>query len=188
LKSGKLIVFSAPSGSGKTTLVHHLLDQKLPLQFSVSATSRPPRGKEVEGKDYYFITPAEFQAQIKKDAFIEYEEVYKDTYYGTLKSEVARIWSQECHVVFDIDVQGGLAIKKQYPKQTLAIFVQPPSIAELEKRLRQRKTETEEALKQRLEKAAYELSFAPQFDRMVVNDELERAKKEILALVKDFIG
>ncbi len=188
MKSGKLIVFSAPSGSGKTTLVQHLLLQQLPLRFSISATSRAPRVHEADGKDYYFIDLDSFNSKIKEGAFIEFEEVYKNTFYGTLKSELERIWAAGFHVVFDIDVKGGLAIKKQFPDQTLAIFVQPPSLEILESRLRQRQTESESALKQRIEKAAYELSFAPEFDYVLVNNDLDLAKQEVLELVKDFIA
>ena len=136
MNSGKLIVFSAPSGSGKTTLVRHLLEQDLPLGFSISATSREPRGKEQNGIDYYFLSSTQFQEKIQKKAFLEYEEVYQDTFYGTLNSELDRLWSSGKQVLFDIDVVGGVTIKKKYPKETLAIFVQPPSISELESRLR----------------------------------------------------
>jgi len=158
-KEGKLIVFSAPSGSGKTTIVHHLLRQtKLNLDFSISATSRPLRGKEIDGKDYYFISAEAFKNHIDKNDFIEWEEVYTDNFYGTLKKEVERIWKLGKHVIFDIDVVGGLNIKKQFPEQTLSVFVQPPSIEEMERRLRNRKTDTEEKIKERVAKAAKELN------------------------------
>ncbi len=186
--SGKLIVFSAPSGSGKTTIVHHLLKQKeLNLDFSISATSRAKRGKEVHGKDYYFISAEAFHKHIKNGDFIEWEEVYTNNLYGTLKEEVNRIWSEGKHVIFDIDVIGGLNIKNQFPEKTLAIFVQPPSIEEMERRLRSRKTDSEEKIKERVAKAAKELKFAQDFDVILVNDNLETAKNEAYSLVKNFI-
>jgi guanylate kinase len=185
---GKLIVFSAPSGSGKTTIVRHLLQMpELELDFSISATSRSSRGIEIHGKDYYFISAEEFQKHIKNDAFIEYEEVYTNNYYGTLKEEVERIWKQGKHVIFDIDVVGGLNIKKKFPEQTLAIFVQPPSIEEMEKRLRGRKTDSEEKIQERVAKAEKELKYAKDFDVILVNDNLEEAKEKAYKLVKNFI-
>ncbi|SFS49339.1 guanylate kinase [Lutibacter maritimus] len=185
---GKLIVFSAPSGSGKTTIVRHLLQMpELELDFSISATSRGSRGIEIHGKDYYFISAEEFQKHIKNDAFIEYEEVYTNNYYGTLKEEVERIWKQGKHVIFDIDVVGGLNIKKKFPEQTLAIFVQPPSIEEMEKRLRGRKTDSEEKIQERVAKAEKELKYAKDFDVILVNDNLEEAKEKAYKLVKNFI-
>ena len=187
MESGKLLVFSAPSGSGKTTLVHHLLAQGLPLEFSISATSRPPRAHEVDGKDYYFLSPTVFQEKIKVHAFVEYEEVYEGLFYGTLKSELERIWTNGKHGIFDIDVHGGLNIKKHYPQQTLTLFIQPPSIAALEERLQQRSTETPESLHQRVAKAAEELAFADQFDVVIVNDNLEDAKKEVFERVSTFL-
>lgn len=187
-KQGKLIVFSAPSGSGKTTLVKHLLThQELPLAFSISATSRLPRKGETDHKDYHFLSPKKFQEAINEDHFIEYEEVYKGTFYGTLKSELARIWKSGKHVLFDIDVKGGLNIKKQYPERTLAVFVQPPNLKVLKKRLRHRATETEDKIQQRLEKSAAEMTYAGQFDLLLVNDDLATAKKQVVQLVKDFI-
>lgn len=187
-KSGKLFVFSAPSGSGKTTIVHHLLNQEeLNLDFSISATSRPQRGKEIDGKDYHFISPQQFEVFIKNVAFVEWEEVYQDNFYGTLKSEIERIWQQGKHVIFDIDVVGGLRIKKKFPNKTLAIFVQPPSIEEMEKRLRNRNTDTEEKIQERVTKAERELKFAKDFDVVLINDNLETAKKEAFKLVSDFI-
>ena len=185
---GKLIVFSAPSGSGKTTIVRHLLGMDLGLDFSISATSRAPRGNEVDGKDYHFISPEQFEKHIANNDFIEYEEVYKDNYYGTLKSEVERIWKQGKHVVFDIDVIGGLNIKKKFPEQTLAIFVQPPSIEEMERRLRDRKTDSEEKIQERVAKASKEMKYAKDFDVILINDNLENAKKDAEVLVKKFIG
>lgn len=187
MKTGKLIVFSAPSGSGKTTLVHHLLSQQLPLGFSISATSRAPRGKEQNGIDYHFLTPDQFQAKIKADAFLEYEEVYANLFYGTLQAEVDRLWKEGKHILFDIDVKGGLTIKHKYPQNTLAVFVQPPSVAVLENRLRSRATDSEETIQKRLAKAALEMEFAPKFDHILINDDLETAKKEALQIVVDFI-
>lgn len=187
-KNGKLIVFSAPSGSGKTTIVHHLLTfPELKLDFSISATSRPSRGKEVNGKDYYFISADQFKKHIDNNDFIEWEEVYHNNFYGTLKSEINRIWNNGKNVIFDIDVKGGLNIKKQYSEQTLAIFVQPPSIEEMEIRLRNRQTDTEEKIIERVAKAAKEIVFAKDFDVILLNDDLETAKKKAYNLVDDFI-
>lgn len=188
VNSGKLIVFSAPSGSGKTTLVRYLLQQaELDLDFSISATSRQARGEETHGKDYYFLTADDFKNHVNRDEFLEYEEVYKDNFYGTLKSELYRIWQQGKHVIFDIDVIGGLNIKRQFPEQTLAIFVKPPSKEILEQRLRSRQTETEEKIQMRLAKAEQELSKATLFDVVIENDDLEIAKKEVYQLVSAFI-
>lgn len=177
--SGKLVVFSAPSGSGKTTLVHHLLQQGLPIGFSISATSRPPRGKEKDGVDYFFMSENSFREKIAEDAFLEYEEVYEGTFYGTLRSEVDRLWKTGKTVLFDIDVVGGLNVKRQYPDQCLALFIQPPSLSELEKRLRRRGTDNEKKIKERLTKATKELDLANQFDKVIVNDDLETAKEEV---------
>jgi guanylate kinase len=185
---GKLIIFSAPSGSGKTTLVRHLLAQdELNLAFSVSATSRAPRGDEQEGVHYYYKTAEEFKQHIKKEDFIEWEEVYRDHFYGTLKSEVERLWAQGKHVIFDIDVAGGLRIKKKFPERTLAVFVKPPSVDELKRRLKERSTEPEEKINMRIAKASVELATAPQFDLILRNDDLETAKKEAVALVRQFL-
>lgn len=184
---GKLFVFSAPSGSGKTTLVKHLLAQGTSFGFSISATSRKPRGAEKNGVDYHFISLKDFKEKIKHNDFIEYEEVYEGVFYGSLKSEVERIWTQGKHVLFDIDVKGGLRIKKQYPEETLAIFVQPPSKKKLEERLRLRKTESEENILIRLARTEKELSFANQFDTIIVNDNLDLAKKEVVKKVEAFI-
>ncbi len=184
---GKLFVFSAPSGSGKTTLVQHLLTQDIPLGFSISATSRKPRGTEKNGIDYHFMSIKSFKEKIESNAFIEYEEVYNGVFYGSLKSEVERLWAKGKHVLFDIDVKGGLQIKKQYPEQTLAVFVQPPSKEELEKRLYNRKTESKEDIKIRLDRAEEELGFANQFDTIIVNDNLDFAKKEVVEQVRTFI-
>jgi guanylate kinase len=183
-QGGKLIVFSAPSGSGKTTIVHHLLKQpELNLAFSVSATSRPPREGELNGQDYYFISLKEFKQHIKNNDFLEWEEVYRDNFYGTLKSEVERIWAQGKNVIFDIDVVGGLRIKKKFPKETLAVFVKPPSVDELKIRLKNRKTESEDKINMRIAKASIEMATAPQFDHIIVNDVLEKALKEAEDLV-----
>jgi guanylate kinase len=188
MKKGKLIVFSAPSGSGKTTIVHYLIKQKeLNLKFSISATSRKKRGNEIDGKDYYFISIKKFKKLIKKNKFIESEEVYKDNFYGTLKKEVKRIRKEGKNVIFDIDVVGGLNIKKQFSKKTLAIFVKPPSLEEMERRLRDRKTDSEEKIKERVAKAKEELSYAEKFDIVLINDDLKVAKKEAYNLVKKFI-
>ena len=186
-KKGKLIIFSAPSGSGKTTLVRHLLAQNIPFGFSVSATSRLPRGAEQDGVDYYFLSEVEFREKIAQNAFLEYEEVYSGTFYGTLRSEVERMWDAGKHVLFDMDVVGGLNIKKQFPKECLALFVQPPSIEELEKRLRGRETDSEKIIQQRLAKATEELAYAPQFDRVIVNDDLETAQQEVRKAIEQFL-
>ena len=185
---GKLIVFSAPSGSGKTTIVRHLLKQeRFNLEFSISATSREPRGLEKHGEDYYFISLREFKDKIKNDAFLEWEEVYRDNFYGTLKSEVERIWKLKKHVIFDIDVVGGLRIKKKYPEKTLAVFVKPPSVDELKIRLKKRSTESEDKINMRVAKASVELATAPQFDKIIKNYELNVALKEAEVLVHDFL-
>ena len=187
-KQGKLIVFSAPSGSGKTTIVRHLLAQEdLDLEFSISATSRSPRENEVDGEDYYFMDLKEFKSHIKNDDFLEWEEVYRDNFYGTLNSEVERIWAMGKHVVFDIDVVGGLDIKRIYPEQTLAVFVEPPSIEELKIRLKKRKTESNDRIAMRVAKASIEMATAPQFDHIIVNEDLDAALDEAYHLVKDFI-
>jgi guanylate kinase len=185
---GKLIVFSAPSGSGKTTIVQYLLAQEeLNLDFSISCTSREPRGEEQHGKDYYFISLKDFKQHIKRGDFLEWEEVYRDNFYGTLKSEVERIWATGKNVIFDIDVVGGLRIKKKYPEQTLAVFVKPPSVDELKRRLKKRKTESEERINMRIAKASVELATAPQFDYTIKNHDLQTALDEAKTLVGDFI-
>ncbi len=186
---GKLIVFSAPSGSGKTTIVQHLLAQKdLNLAFSISATSREPRGEEKDGQHYYFMSFKEFKQHIKDDNFLEWEEVYRDNFYGTLKSEIERIWGEGKHVIFDIDVVGGLRIKKKFPKETLAVFVKPPSVDELKRRLKKRKTESEDKINMRIAKASIELATAPQFDYVIENNNLEIALQEAHDLVANFIN
>ena len=189
MSKGKLIVFSAPSGSGKTTIVKHLLKQpELNLEFSISATSREKRGEEINGKDYYFLTAKEFISKIKKDEFLEWEEVYRDNFYGTLKTEVERIWALGKHVIFDIDVSGGLRIKRKFPEQTLAVFVKPPSIDELKIRLKKRKTESADKINMRVAKASAELATAPLFDVIIENDYLENALTEAYTLVNDFVN
>lgn len=189
MDEGKLIVFSAPSGSGKTTIVRYLLAQEeLKLDFSISATSREPRENEVDGKDYYFLDLKSFKQKIKNDEFLEWEEVYRDNFYGTLKSEIDRIWAQGKHVIFDIDVVGGLDIKKIYPDRTLAVFVKPPSIEELKIRLKKRQTESDDKINMRVAKASIELATAPQFDHIIENNDLNEALKEAYALVADYVG
>jgi guanylate kinase len=188
-KKGKLIVFSAPSGSGKTTIVRHLLGANhLNLEFSISATSREKRGEEIDGKDYYYLSTKEFKNKIKADEFLEWEEVYRDNFYGTLKSEIERIWALGKHVIFDIDVAGGLRIKKKFPKETLAVFVKPPSIDELKIRLKKRKTENDDKINMRIAKASVELATAPQFDKIIKNYDLTIALKEAEDLVAGFVG
>lgn len=189
MSKGKLIVFSAPSGSGKTTIVRHLLAQpELDLEFSISATSRQPRGDEQNGQDYYFITTKEFKQHIKNEDFLEWEEVYRDNFYGTLKTEVERIWTIGKHVIFDIDVVGGLRIKKKFPEETLAVFVKPPSVDELKIRLKKRKTESDEKINMRIAKASVEMATAPQFDFTIENDSLEHALEEAHKLVAAHIA
>ena len=178
---GKLIIFSAPSGSGKSTIIQSLLNRDLNLSFSISATSRAPRGTEKNGIEYYFITPDEFRERIANDEFLEYEEVYAGKFYGTLKSEVERI------LIFDVDVVGGLNIKKYYGNQALALFIQPPSIQALEQRLKNRATDTPEVIAHRIAKAEYELSFAPKFDKIIVNDILEKAQEEAYRSIRQFL-
>ncbi len=186
-KGGKCVIFSAPSGAGKTTIVHRLLAMDLGLEFSVSACSRGPRPNEVDGKDYHFLGIEGFKQRIKEGAFVEWEEVYRDNFYGTLRSEIERIWSEGKAVIFDVDVVGGLNLKKQFQDNALAIFVQPPSYEELEKRLRFRSTETEEKINQRMEKANKELSFAKEFDYILINDDLEKAVEKAKELVVEFL-
>lgn len=186
-KRGKLVIFSAPSGSGKSTIIQSLLNRDLNLSFSISATSRAPRGTEKNGVEYYFISPEEFRQRIANGEFLEYEEVYAGKFYGTLKSEVERILDSGRNVIFDVDVVGGLNIKKYYGDQALALFIQPPSIEELEKRLKHRATDAPEVIASRVAKAEYELSFAPRFDHIIVNDILEKAQAEAYQTIRQFL-
>ena len=185
---GKLFIFSAPSGSGKSTIVQHLMKLDLGLAFSISATSRQPREGEIDGREYYFISPDHFRKKIRDHAFVEWEEVYPGQYYGTLRSEVDRIWNCGEHALFDIDVVGGLNLKKEFGEKACAVFVEPPSLEELEQRLRSRGTDNDEAIQKRLGKAEYEIQFAPQFDHIVVNDTLEHALAEAENLVRKFLA
>lgn len=187
LMQTKLIVVSAPSGAGKTSIVRHLLEKFPELSFSVSATTRAKRGMEVDGHDYYFISVPEFQSRIENGAFLEWQEVYAGQYYGSLKSEVDRLGADGKVVIFDVDVLGGLNIKKYYGDRALSVFIQPPTLESLGERLRGRGTETPESLKKRLDKAAYELSFAPQFDVVVVNDDLPTAQREAENHIHQFL-
>lgn len=185
--AGKLIIFSAPSGAGKSTIINYLLEKKLNLSFSVSATSRPPRGKEQNGVEYFFLTPEEFKIKIEKQEFLEFEEVYTDRFYGTLKSEVDSKLEKGVNVILDIDVKGGMNVKKSYKEQALALFIQPPSIVELERRLRNRATDAEEVIQQRIAKAEEELKYSTQYDAIVINDELEKAQKEAFQIITTFL-
>ena len=190
MKKGKLIIFSAPSGSGKSTIVQWLMQEhpELKLYFSISCTSRAPRGTELNGVEYFFISPEEFREKIAHDDFVEYEEVYTDRFYGTLKSQVEKQLLAGQNVVFDVDVKGGVNIKKFYGNEALSLFIQPPSIEELRRRLEGRATDTPEAIRERLAKAEYELTFAPQFDHIIVNDDLETAKQATLQEIKSFLS
>ncbi len=185
---GKLFIFCAPSGSGKSTIVQHLVKTNPELAFSISATSRKPRQGELNGREYHFISPRLFREKIENNEFVEWEEVYPEQYYGTLRSEVERIWGEGHHALFDIDVRGGLNLKKTFGEKALAIFVMPPSLAILEQRLRSRGTDDEESILKRIGKAEYELSFAPEFDRILVNDSLEKALAEAESMVQDFLA
>jgi guanylate kinase len=187
MKKGKVVIFSAPSGSGKSTLVHFLMEQDPSFGFSVSATSRPPRGEEKNGVEYFFFTPEEFRAKIEADEFVEYEEVYPGRYYGTLKSQVEEQLKSQ-NVLFDVDVVGGCNIKQFYGERALSIFIQPPSIEALRQRLEGRGTDTPEVIEDRLAKASYELTFAPKFDKVIVNDDLEKAQAETLEVLKEFLN
>ena len=183
----KVIIFSAPSGSGKTTLVKHCLQHFPELEFSISCTTRNPRGTEKDGVDYHFISPEKFRQKIWEEAFVEFEEVYEDKYYGTLKSEVERIWNDGKTVIFDVDVKGGIALKKYFGEQALSIFIMPPSIQELERRLIARATEDADTIQTRVEKAEQEMTFQNEFDKILVNTDLETAKAEIEKLVSEFL-
>ena len=184
---GKLIIFSAPSGSGKSTIINYLLTQDLNLAFSISATSRPPRGTEQNGVEYFFLTPEEFLAKIDADEFLEYEEVYPGRFYGTLKSQVEAQSAQGQTVIFDVDVKGGVNIKKFYGDRALSVFIQPPSIEELRRRLEKRGTDSPEVIDSRVKRAEFELSYAPLYDVVIVNDDLQTALAEALAVVKNFL-
>lgn len=184
---GKLLIFSAPSGSGKSTIVNFLLSQDLNLHFSISATSRPPRGNEQNGVEYYFLTPDDFRKRIANDEFLEFEEVYKDRYYGTLKAEVDRILANGGNVVFDLDVVGGCNMKKHFGEKALSVFVEPPSIEELERRLKKRATDSDDIIRDRINKAAHELTYAKNFDIVIHNDDLEKAQQEALFKVREFL-
>ncbi len=187
-KSIKVLIISAPSGAGKSTLVNHLLDAGLPLLFSISATSRKPRGTEADGVEYYFITAGEFRRRISQGQFVEWQEVYRDHYYGTLRSEIDRISNEGKIPLFDVDVQGGINLKKIFGNDALSLFIMPPSVAELRSRLLRRKTDTLEQIEMRVEKAASEILLADRFDRVIVNDDLDRACSEIMSVVNAFIG
>lgn len=189
MKKGKLLIFCAPSGSGKSTLVQWLMKEhpELNLRFSISCTTRQPRGTEQNGVEYFFITPSEFRQKIAEDAFVEYEEVYTDKFYGTLKSQVQTQIERGENVMFDIDVKGGCNIKQQYGGEALSLFIQPPSIEELRRRLTGRGTDSAEMVEQRLAKAEYEMSFAPKFDRIIINDDLEKAKEDVYSVIKEFL-
>lgn len=183
----KVFIFSAPSGSGKTTIVRALLDAGLPFSFSISATSRPNRTTEVHGKDYYFVSPDEFRQKVDNDEFIEWEEVYENISYGTLKSEIDRIFALGKYPIFDVDVVGGLSLKKYFGDDALAVFVQAPSIEIIEERLRNRSTDDEASIQKRLAKSTYEMSFASQFDTIIVNDNLDKAIEETKKQIQDFL-
>ncbi|MBD1398187.1 guanylate kinase [Pontibacter sp. JH31] len=186
---GKIIIFSAPSGAGKTTIVKHLLQVNPHLAFSISACTRDKRGRSEEnGKDYYFITPEEFKQKIAKDEFVEWEEVYEGAFYGTLKSEIERIWKSGKHVILDVDVKGGLSIKHFYKERALAVFVKPPSVEELAKRLQARNTDSASSISSRVFKAEFELKFEDQFDKVIVNDNLEQACSRAEKLVEEFLN
>ena len=186
--NGKLIIFSAPSGSGKSTIINYLLKQGLNLQFSISATSRPPRGTEQDGVEYFFLSPEEFKKRIANDEFVEYEEVYPDRFYGTLKSQVEKQLAEGQNIIFDVDVVGGCNIKRFYGDRALSVFIQPPSIEELRKRLEGRGTDSPETINSRIAKAEFELSYAPKFDLIVVNDELEKAEAQALEAIRKFLN
>lgn len=187
--SGKSIIFSAPSGSGKTTIVNHIISlSELKLEFSVSACTRKMRNGEVQGKDYYFISVEDFRDKIEENKFIEWEEVYKNNYYGTLKSEVDRIWNENKNVIFDVDVMGGLNLKRQFGKDALSIFVMPPSVEELQKRLEKRGTDPAEKITGRVAKARFEMKYADKFDKILLNDDLNKALKEAEQMIQEFLN
>lgn len=186
---GKVIIFCAPSGSGKSTIINSLMPrEELHLAFSISATTRAPRGTEQHGVEYFFLTPEEFRQHIAADDFIEYEEVYADRFYGTLKSQTQALWNEGKNVVFDVDVHGGMRLKEYFGDRALSLFIQPPSIEDLRQRLEGRGTDARDVIQQRLDRAAYELSFAPRFDRVVVNGDLDKAKAEAYDIIRDFVS
>ena len=186
---GKLIIFSAPSGTGKSTIINWLMQEhrELNMAFSISCTSRAPRGTEKHGVEYFFLTPEEFRSRIEADEFLEYEEVYKDRFYGTLKSQVEKQCNEGQNVVFDVDVKGGCNIKSHYGSEAISIFIMPPSIDELRRRLESRGTDAPEVIDQRIARAEFEIGFADKFDKQVVNDNLDKAKNEVLKIIKDFL-
>jgi guanylate kinase len=186
--NNKLVIISGPSGAGKTTIVKHLLESRLNLSFSVSATTRSIRGNEKDGEDYFFLTVQEFEKKIENNEFVEWEQVYKDLFYGTLKSEIERIWANGGNVLFDVDVKGGISLKKKFGNNAIAIFITPPSVEELENRLVKRATDSQEKIKMRIEKANEEMELANQFDTIIVNHQLDRAKKETFKTVASFLG
>lgn len=183
----KVVIFSAPSGSGKTTIVRHILDLHPEMEFSVSATSRPPRGQEQDGVDYYFLSPRAFKARIRADKFVEYEEVYEGRFYGTLKSEVDRIWAKGHVIIFDVDVKGGISLKNYFGDRALSVFIQAPDVEELRRRLVARGTDSPEAIDERVAKAAEEMTYAPRFDYILINDDLQTAFREIEGVVDRFL-
>lgn len=183
----KLIIFAGPSGSGKTTIVHHVLKTFPELSFSVSATTRKQRFNEVNGRDYYFIPEEEFKKKVENDEFVEWEQVYAGGYYGTLKSEIERVWNMQKTVIFDVDVEGALSIKKSYPDNALSVMVLPPSIEKLKERLHARATETPESFRKRIDKAAHELTYSVLFDKTIINDKMEDAFKDAEKIVNDFL-
>lgn len=183
-----ILIFSAPSGAGKSTLVNYMLSQRNDLEFSISATTRAPRGKEMDGREYYFISNEEFLQRVANDEFVEYENVYQGTYYGTLKSEIERIESRGHHVVFDVDVKGGIHLERIFGERALSIFVAPPSVEELRRRLIGRGTDAPEKIEERVGKAALEMQDAKYFDTIIINDDLEKAQRELLRQVTDFLG
>ena len=186
-KTGKVLIFSAPSGSGKSTIVNHILGLHPEIEFSVSATSRPPRGQEQDGVEYYFLSVEEFRRRIEADQFVEYEQVYEGRYYGTLKSEVERIWAKGHVIIFDVDVKGGVNLKKYFGDKALSVFIQAPSVEELRRRLIFRNTDAPEAIEERIAKAAEEMTYAPKFDVVLINDNLDKAYAEAEKMVDDFL-